>query len=409
MDAPAAPSAATPWQRFAARVPMQTALAGVATVWVLGCVWSFHEQRDFAAAKYFTHPWLLPLVIDGMAAAMAGVAYAASLDGRAAVAARVATAVAVMASAASNATWASERSAADPATVTLAISVPVMANLAFEVLLSELRRQVQRRRGQPAPVAVPYPRMIRIALAPASTFAEWRKIVLEITAVREQVATPTVATTAALPPAATPQPPIAERTGRLAEARTAMLPGAALPELQSAGGAVNGTPTAAAVADNRMPTTAAAAISGAPTAGSATNGTAHSGSGRPGDARAGSHAEPTTARAATAPSAAPAAVERRTLPVSAPVRPRTVAADTGSRPAGSDTGPADDRVRRVVDLLAGGHTLTGDTVAELFGCSARTGRRLLRQGLELLAGDPTDPRPDDQRPTNWAGSAPTNA
>ena len=173
------------WRRFTAAMPMRTALLGVAAVWALGCVWSFQEQWHFAAAKGFTLPWLLPLVIDGMAAAMAGVAYAASLDGRAAIPARVATGLAVAASAASNAAWAWERSAADIGAVTLAIGIPIAANLAFEVLLSELRRQMQRRRGQPPPVAVPYPRVIRFVLAPTSTFRDWRRLVLELTDPRE--------------------------------------------------------------------------------------------------------------------------------------------------------------------------------------------------------------------------------
>jgi hypothetical protein len=162
---------------------MRTALTGVGVVWLLGCVWSFEEQTNFAAAKGFTLPWLLPLVIDGLAAAMAGVAYAASLDARPAIPARVATAVAVGASAASNAAWAWERAAGDPGTVALAVAIPIAANVAFEVLLSEMRRQVQRGRGQRPPVALPYPRVIRLVLAPASTFVTWRRTVLALTAI----------------------------------------------------------------------------------------------------------------------------------------------------------------------------------------------------------------------------------
>jgi hypothetical protein len=175
-------SRALSWRRFATALPMRTALTGVALVWLLGCVWSFEEQTNFAAAKGFTLPWLLPLVIDGLAAAMAGVAYAASLDARPAIPARIATALAVGASAASNAAWAWER-AGDPGTVALAVAIPIAANLAFEVLLSEMRRQVQRGRGQQPPVAVPYPRVIRLLLAPASTFVTWRRTVLALTAI----------------------------------------------------------------------------------------------------------------------------------------------------------------------------------------------------------------------------------
>ena len=56
--------------------------------------------------------------------------------------------------------------------VAIAIAVPVAANLAFEVLLAELRRQVQRRRGLPAPVALPALRAIRVVLAPGQTFRQ---------------------------------------------------------------------------------------------------------------------------------------------------------------------------------------------------------------------------------------------
>jgi hypothetical protein len=121
------------------------------------------------------------LVIDGFAVSMAGVAWAASLDARPAVPARLATLVAVAGSAASNGVWAWLRADHDRATVVLAVAVPVAANLAFEVLLAELRRQVQRRRGLPAPVALPALRVIRLVLAPASTFRAWRGLVLDLT------------------------------------------------------------------------------------------------------------------------------------------------------------------------------------------------------------------------------------
>jgi hypothetical protein len=161
---------------------MRTALIAVASVWILGCVWSYQEQSAFAASKGFTFPHLLPLVIDGFAVSMAGVAWAASLDARPAIPARLATLVAVAASSASNGVWAYLRADHDMVTVVLGVTVPIAANLAFEVLLAELRRQVQRRRGLPPPVAVPYPRMIRIVLAPWQTFRSWRSLVLEITA-----------------------------------------------------------------------------------------------------------------------------------------------------------------------------------------------------------------------------------
>lgn len=180
------------WRRFVAALPMRTALLAVAAVWALGCVWSFHEQSTFAAAKGFAFPHLLPLVIDGFAVAMAGVAWAASLDARPAVAARLATVVAVAASSTSNGVWAWLRAEHDTVTVVLGVAVPIAANLAFEVLLAELRRQVQRRRGLPAPVAVPYPRLIRIVLAPWQTVRAWRALVLDLTAVEGYTALPPV-------------------------------------------------------------------------------------------------------------------------------------------------------------------------------------------------------------------------
>src|SRR5439155_490345 len=80
-----------------------------------------------------------------------------------------------------NATVAWQRSG-DPTAVVIAAGVPIAANLAFEVLLHELRRQTLRRRGLPAPAAVPYPRLIRVMLAPCATLRQWRRLVLELTA-----------------------------------------------------------------------------------------------------------------------------------------------------------------------------------------------------------------------------------
>jgi hypothetical protein len=166
---------------------MRTSLVAVGVVWLLGCVWSFQEQSAFAASKGFVFPHLLPLVIDGFAVSMAGVSWAASLDARPAIPARLATVLAVGASSASNGVWAYLRANHDSVTVALGVAVPIAANMAFEVLLAELRRQVQRRRGLPAPVAVPYPRLIRIVLAPWQTFGTWRAMVLDITALEHSV------------------------------------------------------------------------------------------------------------------------------------------------------------------------------------------------------------------------------
>ena len=185
------------WNRFVAALPMRVALLAVAGVWLMGCIWSYEEQAAFAAARGFLFPALLPLVIDGLAVSMAAVAWAASLDARPAIPARLATLIAVAASASSNGIWAYQRTVQDVIATVVAVAVPVAANLAFEVLLAELRRQVQRRRGLPPPVAVPQPRLIRLALAPWSTFRVWRRLVLELTALESVNG----------PPEALPTPP----------------------------------------------------------------------------------------------------------------------------------------------------------------------------------------------------------
>ncbi|SCL42173.1 Protein of unknown function [Micromonospora pallida] len=161
--------------------PTVIALLLIAGVWVCGAVWSYEEQTHLAKSLGFQTPELLPLTLDGMAVAMAAVAFAASLDARPAVYARLITAVAIGASAASNASAAWRRSDGDEQTVILAAGVAVAAMFAFEVLLGEVRRQVLRRRGQPGPVAIVYPRMVRLALAPWPTFAAWRRLVLDAT------------------------------------------------------------------------------------------------------------------------------------------------------------------------------------------------------------------------------------
>jgi hypothetical protein len=164
------------------RVATAIALIMVSGVWIAGALWSFEEQTAFAAAADFRVPCLLPLTLDGLALALAAVATAASFDGRPAMQARLGTALAVASSAASNARWAWERTHGDTSPVVLGAGVPMLSFLAFEVLLAELRRQVHRHRGLPAPAAVPPPRLIRLALAPRRAFAEWRDDALRRTA-----------------------------------------------------------------------------------------------------------------------------------------------------------------------------------------------------------------------------------
>lgn len=173
------------WRRFVGALPMRVSLAAVAVVWLLGCVWSYQEQSAFAASHQFQFPHLLPLVIDGFAASVAGVSWAASLDARPAIPARLVTVIAVGASSVSNGVWAWLRAHHDPVTVALGVAVPIAAAMAFEVLLAELRRRVQRHRGLPDRVVVPYPRLIRFVLAPLQTFRAWRQLVLRITAIED--------------------------------------------------------------------------------------------------------------------------------------------------------------------------------------------------------------------------------
>jgi hypothetical protein len=178
------PPATPPRPRVISPV-MALALTGVLVVVVAGDVWSFREQTDLARDLAFDIPWLLPVVLDGLAAALAAVAFAASLDGRPALGARLGTALAVTASAASNLAAAALRlgteSPRDRIALAIAAGIPVAANLAWEVILGELRRQVMRRRGLPAPVPVPWPRVVRVVLAPVSTLRSWRRVVLGLT------------------------------------------------------------------------------------------------------------------------------------------------------------------------------------------------------------------------------------
>lgn len=321
------------------------ALAAVAVVWVMGAVWSFREQRAFAVANAFAVPELLPLVLDGMATALATVAYAASLDGRPAVSARLGTVVAVAMSAGSNGIWAAERSQDNPVTIGLAVVVPCTAMVAFEVLLAELRRQVQRRRGDPPPIRIPYPRMTRLLLAPFSTFVSWRRLVLELTELRPPVSDVAVVTVAA-------EPMSAAADGRRVRADT--------------------------VSDE--PTVATRAAMSAPSAHTATTGVLPvvsngqvSGHRRPGTMTG--HVVSAETEASPKPVARDEDVRKeRRLTVASSVDD---GADDVQRRAG------DERVGRLVGLLHDGHELTGPEVAAMFSCSPRTGQRLIRRAEQI--------------------------
>jgi hypothetical protein len=361
---PAAAQRGRRWRRFTAALPMRTSLLAVGVVWLLGCAWSFQEQSAFAAAKGFTFPHLLPLVIDGFAVSMAGVSWAASLDGRPAIAARVATVVAVSTSSASNGVWAYLRAHHDPATVALGVAVPIAANIAFEVLLAELRRQVQRRRGLPPPVAVPYPRLIRLVLAPWPTFRAWRTMVLAITATEH---TQTAPHTAQLD---TAQPDSAQSGDLGAAPRQA---GESAPEITAERRpGVASTPSPVPVPLSPM---ARAAVT-----------------------------EPPPAPPATIPPAAnhPPRHLAKPAPRRAPVKPaRATPGAVGDAPpvtqrANGRRRPLDPRIAVLARHLAStqdADEVTSEQVGELLSMdiAPRTARRLLGAARELLAQRPTPP------------------
>jgi hypothetical protein len=311
---------------------MRTALLAVALVWLLGCVWSYQEQSAFAASKGFAFPHLLPLVIDGFAVSMAGVSWAASLDARPALPARLATLVAVGASSASNGVWAWLRTHHDAVTVALAIAVPVAANLAFEVLLGELRRQVQRSRGLPPPVAIPYPRVIRIVLAPGTTFRTWRALVLTLTADHLISPDPLVASrTSADPGTGSAEPAAARRQPRPSQVPPSPQPSARAHPLM------------------RVPE---------PAAGSA-----------------------------SAVASPPPALDEAAGVKPLVARPREMSTGSTAR-TGARSGRRDKRVlqlARHLTTLAEPDEITGEQVGQLLGVqiAPRTGRRLLGQAREL--------------------------
>jgi hypothetical protein len=380
VTSPAAAHHPQRWRRFTAALPMRTSLVAVGVVWLLGCAWSFQEQSAFAAAKGFTFPHLLPLVIDGFAVSMAGVSWAASLDGRPAVAARLATVVAVSASSASNGAWAYLRAHHDPATVALGVAVPIAANLAFEVLLAELRRQVQRRRGLPPPVAVPYPRLIRLVLAPWQTLRAWRTMVLAITAIEH---------TPAQPHTTRPDPALSGSFGAASGSAAESAPGIATGPTPQ----VAGTPTPVP-----LPLTASA-----------------------------SAPEPAPEPAPPAPPQAPidAAASRTPRQLSKSAARRTpVKAARASAGAVGDASPAaprasgrprprqDPRIAVLAQYLARAHDpaeVTGEQVGQLLSMdiAARTGRRLLCAARELLDQHPTPPPRTTRHPAQRHRRTPT--
>jgi len=360
------------WRRFSAALPMRGALVTVGVVWLLGCVWSFQEQSAFAASKGFTFPHLLPLVIDGFAVSMAGVSWAASLDARPAILARLAMVVAVGASSASNGVWAWLRTHHDVVAVALGVTVPVSANMAFEVLLTELRRQVQRHRGLPAPVAVPYPRLIRLALAPWRTFRSWRDLVLHITADHTLVSERSAATKSFVArhpgPGVPPSPTSGAVPEPTASAAAALLPGPP-PPLQSPQQSLRRDPVPVPARppepEHRPSPVAARSVRSA-----------------------GTGAPPATRRTAGSPAKRSGS-------------PRGVVVGADDAAAVSAANPRVHALAQHLSSTADPDRLTGQDVGTILGItiSSRTGRRLLGQARNMLAhSERLGPDPDPGRP-----------
>jgi hypothetical protein len=376
-SAPADPSFVTPAlgnddlgrRRWITALPMHTALIAVAAVWLLGCAWSYQEQSEFAAANGFAFPHLLPLVIDGFAVAMAGVSWAASLDARAAISARLATLLAVAGSSASNGVWAWLRTHHDSVTVALGVAVPVAANLAFEVLLGELRRQVQRRRGMPAPTAIPYPRVIRFVLAPWTTFRDWRRLVLDLTA--DHLATAAPMSGSGFVPMVTSQR-VAEPTPRPAHIPAVVAP------------STTAQSSSAAPERSRMAVTADTAVA------EQTKPLPDPGFPSP----QGQRPSPRNAPVETSETSVPTPAEVRRpasrVPSSTKSTRRTRELSAISIAAAAErTSRPDTRVTALAQHLATAadpDQITGEHVTDLLGIdiSPRTGRRLLGQARDLL-------------------------
>jgi hypothetical protein len=170
---------------------MTVALCAVAVVWIGGAVFNFSEQARFALISGFSLPYLLPLLLDGLSIALASVATAASMDGRAAIVPRLGTLIAVGAS-----SWVSGHAAYarafvrvdemsletrfDSTRVIIGVGVPLFSLLALEVLLVEIRRVVQKIRGRKSPVPIPMPRLVMwVTQPPWRTYGMWRTSALE--------------------------------------------------------------------------------------------------------------------------------------------------------------------------------------------------------------------------------------
>lgn len=176
--------------RRQSRVPVTIALVLIAAVWIGACVISFMEQIRLAETYEFEMAWLFPLIFDGLASALAVTSWSAALDGRHSPLLRAFTMLAVTGSAWVNAAAVMERTSGglNLTQVGMAVAAPISAWVAFEFLLGELRRQIMRARGVPAPAPVPALRPVRVLLSPFRSVKEWRGLTLAVTDPRHAVA-----------------------------------------------------------------------------------------------------------------------------------------------------------------------------------------------------------------------------
>lgn len=156
----------------------------VATVWGLSCWWSFTEQTRAADSLHFRHPAVLPWMLDALAVALALVALASALNGQSAGSARLGVLLALAGSVWANTQGVSLRFDGHPKqdALIMAAIAPLSAFIALEVILGRVRRLVLWLRGEKPPAAVPALRLVRLLLAPTTSFGEWRTAVLARTA-----------------------------------------------------------------------------------------------------------------------------------------------------------------------------------------------------------------------------------
>jgi hypothetical protein len=223
----------------------------VTAVWLLACWWSFDEQTRAAQALGFRHPAVLPWMLDALAFALALVALAAALNGQSAGTARLGVLIALTGSVWANTQGVSLRFHGHPHdnaltdAVAMAAIAPLSAFIALEVILGRIRRLVLWLRGEEPPAAIPTLRLVRLVLAPKTSFTEWRRAVLTRTAPTPAASGPPVSGAAAGPErsADTSTSPVHLQTGSAltplgAESQTRGGPavGSGLPAPQSAAG-----------------------------------------------------------------------------------------------------------------------------------------------------------------------------